>query len=82
LPPDRLVPTNKLRALIEEMKTSQDALSVSSAPLPAWLPFTGGYYPLPVICGKKKKNKKGPKKKCCKKYKKGKRCKRCPANYK
>jgi len=31
------------------------------------LPFA-----LPVVQGKKKK------KKCCKKYKKGKRCKRCP----
>ncbi len=29
-------------------------------------------FALPVVQGKKKK------KKCCKKYKKGKRCKRCP----
>lgn len=29
-------------------------------------------FPLPVVQGKKLK------KKCCKKYKKGKRCKRCP----
>ncbi len=29
-------------------------------------------FPLPIIEGKKMK------KKCCKKYKKGKRCKRCP----
>ena len=31
-------------------------------------------FPLEVIQGKKLK------KKCCKKYKKGKRCKRCPGN--
>lgn len=31
-------------------------------------------FPLPVIQGKKMK------KKCCRKFKKGKRCKRCPAN--
>ena len=35
------------------------------------LPFA-----LPIIQGKKLK------KKCCKKFKKGKRCKRCPANAK
>jgi len=33
-------------------------------------------FPLPVIQGKKMK------KKCCRKFKKGKRCKRCPANAK
>lgn len=33
-------------------------------------------YPLPVYAGKKMK------KKCCKKYKKGKRCKRCPGRLK
>jgi len=33
------------------------------------LPFA-----LPIVAGKKLK------KKCCKKYKKGKRCKRCPGN--
>lgn len=38
---------------------------------PVLLPF-----PLPVIQGKKLK------KKCCRKFKKGKRCKRCPANAK
>ncbi|MFT4760972.1 MAG: hypothetical protein ACI9XO_002299 [Paraglaciecola sp.] len=35
------------------------------------LPFA-----LPIVQGKKLK------KKCCKKFKKGKRCKRCPANLK
>lgn len=35
------------------------------------LPFA-----LPIIQGKKMK------KKCCKKFKKGKRCKRCPGNFK
>ena len=38
---------------------------------PVMLPF-----PLPIIQGKKLK------KKCCRKFKKGKRCKRCPANIK
>ncbi|MGK0363870.1 MAG: hypothetical protein ACI85O_000924 [Saprospiraceae bacterium] len=38
---------------------------------PIMLPF-----PLPIIQGKKMK------KKCCRKFKKGKRCKRCPANAK
>ena len=33
-------------------------------------------FALPIVQGKKMK------KKCCKKFKKGKRCKRCPANLK
>ena len=35
------------------------------------LPFS-----LPIVQGKKVK------KKCCRKFKKGKRCKKCPANFK
>jgi len=49
------------------MSTSsrEKSLAISSGPLR--LPFA-----LPVVQGKRLK------KKCCKKYKKGKRCKRCP----
>ncbi len=36
--------------------------------------LSGLPFPLPVIQGKKLK------KKCCKKFKKGKRCKKCPGN--
>lgn len=39
--------------------------------IPFHLPFA-----LPIVQGKKMK------KKCCKKFKKGKRCKKCPANFK
>jgi len=40
-------------------------------PTPIRLPFA-----LPIVQGKKMK------KKCCRKFKKGKRCKRCPGNLK